>query len=186
MADYQVLSPRYRLGDRLRDHRNARKDRAKDVVNYRKNRNTRYLSFLKSELAFQIKKEQGRCREYVSSLQEQLTGLTNTLQHAKDAETRLLAQLKSEKAEHSAEEDYVARAVSERKIRQLSDQLTEQKNNTRQLEKQIEQIKEAQKTAAELSDKNCQSLQGLYTVRMDSYVNMLFKKEKRKQREVKK
>ena len=186
MADYQILSPRYRLGDRLRDHRNARKDRAKDIVNYRKNRNTRYLSFLKSELAFQIKKEQGRCREYTSFLQGQLTGLTNTLQHANDAEARLLAQLKSKKAEYSAEEDYVARAVSEREIRQLSDQLTTQKNNVRELEKQIEQIKEAQKTAAELSEKNCQSLQGLYAVRMDSYVNMLFKKEKRKQREVKK
>lgn len=186
MADYQALVLHYRLGDRLKDRRNAIKDRAKDIVNYRKNKNTRYLSYLKSDLAFQIKKEQGRCREYTNALQEQLSSLSSTLRQATDAESKLSAQLKAKREECAKEDDYVAKAASERVINRLSGQLAQQKDNIRQLEKQIEQVKEEQSSVVALSEKNYQALQSLYAVRMNSYVNMLFKKEKRKKQEVKK
>ena len=186
MADYPVIRLQYRLRDRWKDRRNAVKDRRKDIINYRKNRNTRYLSYLKSEQAFQTKKEQSRCHQYCGNLQERERDLANTLAQAKEMQQRISSQLQARRKECDAEADFVAKAAGERVVGRLASQLAQQNNAVRQLERDIQQLDEAAKTAADISEKNIQALQSLYGMRMNNYVNVLFKKEKRKKQEGKK
>ncbi len=177
MADkYQAISLRYGLLARARDRRNARRDRRKDIVNYRRNKTTRYLKLIKSEAELKLNSELGHYSTATAEQQELVEGAGCAVVTKK----RVLEDLESKRSQLTEQLDklgdnFVKRAEVERRLNDVTNEITEAEASLAHLQDELRNAKSTLDTINKIYRNNCNSIKTWAEARTRLYIDTLFK-----------
>ncbi|GEM_PF-4284315 len=174
---YPAIRLRYGIWLRHRDRSNGRRDRRKDIDNYRYNKTTKYMDLIKAEMEFRLNREQGRYGIVRSQQQRMVDRAEQVVSEFQQAHNELLTRLEQLESQHKVlKDDYIRRASIERQISDLNAQIVAS-------DLRLSKLKQQHKTEQSIADNidktyrnNCTVIRAWADARVQLYVDTLFKK----------
>lgn len=175
--EYTATKLRYGWWQRRRDRRNGRRDRRKDIVNYRRNKTTKYLGLIKSEMELKLNQELG---QYNSARQRQQDAV-NRADQAVINQQRVCAELSAQRDKLNQRHgelssDYIKRASVERQLNQLAQRIIPAEAELMRLKAELKSAQNLLDDLARTYRDNCTTIKVWGDMRSRQYIDILFKK----------
>ena len=176
---YTAVNLHYWPWTRWRDGRNGRRDRRKDIVNYRRNKSTKYLQLIKSEVTLRSKHDAthyeralGKLRSNHAEIASDIKQLSDQLNELETQITRFTGSLRQTQA------DFIRRATLERQAANLNRARADTESQLAEQQNQLHQLGDQMANLTKIYQANQQTIQSWGEMRARRYVDALFKKLK--------